>query len=166
MNSRLYLFRALTVGWMLLVFFLSSRPDVPAPELFRHQDKVFHLLLFGVLGLLLAFSFTPPAVATWRRVFLVTALVTAYGITDEMHQLFVPGREASVGDVLADAFGGFLAATFLFRWGRHTRNPSPSTGEACPERSQRGQEGRQQRYVARMERNTANPAKERRGGKM
>jgi VanZ family protein len=116
MNSRLYLFRALTVGWMLLVFFLSSRPDVPAPELFRHQDKVFHLLLFGVLGLLLAFSLTPPVAATWRRVLLITALVTAYGMTDELHQSFVPGREASVSDVLADAFGGFLAAMFLFWW--------------------------------------------------
>lgn len=121
MNSRLYLFRALTVAWMALIFFLSSRSDVPAPDLLWQQDKVFHLFLFGVLGLLLAFSFTPPAVATWRRVLLVTALVTAYGIMDEMHQFFVPGRDASIWDVLADVFGGFLAATILF-WRAAARN--------------------------------------------
>lgn len=110
MNFRACLFRALTVGWMALIFFLSSRPDVAAPDLFWQQDKMAHLLVFGVLGLLLAFSLTPPAVATWRRLFLITAFVTAYGVTDELHQYFVPGREASIWDVLADGVGGFLAA--------------------------------------------------------
>jgi VanZ family protein len=110
MTSRIWLFRALTLGWMALIFFLSSRSDVPAPDLFWQQDKVFHLFLFGVLGLLLAFSLTPPAISSWRRVLLITALVTVYGVTDELHQYFVPGREASAWDVLADGVGGFLAA--------------------------------------------------------
>ncbi len=110
MNSRIWLFRALTLGWMALIFFLSSQPDVPAPDLFSQQDKAAHLLVFGVLGLLLAFALTPPAAASWRRVLLITALVTVYGVTDELHQYFVPGREASAWDVLADGVGGFLAA--------------------------------------------------------
>ena len=126
MNSRIWLFRALTLGWMALIFFLSSQPDVPAPELFSQQDKVAHLLAFGVLGLLLAFALTPPAAASWRRVLLITALVTVYGITDELHQYFVPGREASIWDVLADGVGGFLAGALLLWWGRNTRNPSSS----------------------------------------
>ena len=126
MNLRIWLFRALTLGWMALIFFLSSQPDVPAPELFSQQDKVAHLLVFGVLGLLLAFALTPPAAASWRRVLLITALVTVYGITDELHQYFVPGREASALDVLADGVGGFLAGALLLWRGRHTRNPSPS----------------------------------------
>ena len=126
MNSRIWLFRALTLGWMALIFFLSSQPDVPAPELFSQQDKVAHLFVFGVLGLLLASALTPPAAASWRRVLLITALVTVYGITDELHQYFVPGREASAWDVLADGVGGFLAGALLLWRGRNTRNPSPS----------------------------------------
>lgn len=132
MNSRIWLFRALTLGWMALIFFLSSRPDVPAPELFSQQDKVAHLLVFGVLGLLLAFSLAPPAEATWRRVFLITVLVAVYGVTDELHQYFVPGREASAWDVLADGVGGFLAGALLLWRGRNTRNPSPSVRESPP----------------------------------
>ncbi len=120
MNSRLYMFRALTVGWMLLIFLLSSQPDIPAPDLFSQQDKMAHLLVFGMLGLLLAFSLTPPAAASWRRVLLITALVTAYGVTDELHQYFVPGREANAWDVLADGVGGFLAGMFLFWRGGST----------------------------------------------
>ena len=126
MNSRIWLFRALTLGWMALIFFLSSQPDVPAPELFSQQDKVAHLFVFGVLGLLLASALTPPAAASWRRVLLITALVTVYGITDELHQYFVPGREASAWDVLADGVGGFLVGALLLWRGRNTRNPSPS----------------------------------------
>lgn len=132
MNSRIWLFRALTLGWMALIFFLSSQPDVPAPELFPQQDKVAHLLVFGVLGLLLALSLSPPVVATWWRVLLITALVMAYGVTDELHQYFVPGREASAWDIVADTVGGFLAGTFLLWQGRNTKSPSISMRESPP----------------------------------
>jgi hypothetical protein len=53
---------------------------------------------------------------------LLTILVTAYGVTDEYHQLFVPGRDASGWDILADGLGGFLAAWVLFWWDRKTVN--------------------------------------------
>lgn len=132
MNSRLWLFRALTFGWMALIFFLSSRSDIPAPELFWQQDKAAHLLVYGVLGLLLAFSLAPPAVATWRRVLLITVLVAIYGVTDELHQYFIPGREASIWDVLADGIGGLLAGAFLLWQGRNTGNPSISVRQSPP----------------------------------
>jgi VanZ family protein len=38
------------------------------------------------------------------------ALTLGYGITDEIHQMFVPGRIASVADILADITGGMLGA--------------------------------------------------------
>jgi hypothetical protein len=55
---------------------------------------------------------------------LLIILVTAYGITDEYHQLLVPGRYASGWDILADSLGGFLAALMLFWWDRRTVNIS------------------------------------------
>lgn len=48
------------------------------------------------------------------RVLLVTVLVAAYGALDEFHQLFVPGRTASLADFATDAMGGFLGAFFVF----------------------------------------------------
>jgi hypothetical protein len=120
MNSRPYLFRALTVGWMLLIFLLSSQSSLPTIRLFSGTDLLAHAVFYGVLCVLLARSLTPPRVTTWKRVLLLTTLVTAYGITDEYHQLFVPGRNASGWDILADGLGGFLAALMLFWWDRRT----------------------------------------------
>jgi len=100
---------------MALIFWLSAQPAVPVPLLFWGQDKLAHAIFFGVLGVFLARSLTPPQVLVWSRVLLVTVLVVAYGISDEYHQSFVPGRDASPWDVLADATGGFLAAWLLHR---------------------------------------------------
>ena len=118
MNSRLYLFRVLTVGWMMLIFFLSAQTSLSTVSLFRGSDLLAHAFVYGVLCLLLARSFVPPRVTTWKWVLVLTILVTAYGVTDEYHQSYVPGRDTSVWDILADGTGGFLVAVALFWWGR------------------------------------------------
>jgi VanZ family protein len=120
MNSRPYLFRALTIGWMMLIFLLSSQSSLPAVSLFSGTDMLAHAVFYGVLCMFLARSLAPPRITTWKRVLLLTTLVAAYGITDEYHQLFVPGRNASGWDILADGLGGFLAALMLFWWDRRT----------------------------------------------
>ena len=43
-------------------------------------------------------------------VLLTVVCATAYGVSDEFHQTFVPGRTADVHDVAADAIGAALAA--------------------------------------------------------
>lgn len=126
MNSGIYLFRALTAGWMTLIFLLSAQPSLPAPRLFPGADLVAHAVFYAVLGVLLARSLAPPRVVTWRRAMLVVALVTAYGVTDEAHQHFVPGRDPSALDILADALGGFLAASWLLRRDRRAGTAAPS----------------------------------------
>jgi VanZ family protein len=112
-DSRRYLFRALTAGWMVLIYVLSSQPSLPTPELFPGEDLLAHIVFYAVLGGFLARSLAPPRVAT-KRILLLTILVTAYGVLDEYHQSFVPGRDASAWDMLADGLGGFLAALVLF----------------------------------------------------
>jgi VanZ family protein len=115
MNSRPYLFRALTAGCMLLIFVLSSQPSLPTIRFFSGADLLAHAAAYGILCVFLALSFVPPRVATWNRVLLLTVLVTAYGVTDEYHQSFVPGRDASPWDVLADGAGGFIVAWTMHR---------------------------------------------------
>ena len=46
----------------------------------------------------------------WRVVFIITGISVLYGITDELHQYFVPGRDCSIFDLTADAIGGFSGA--------------------------------------------------------
>lgn len=116
MNSGHYLFRALTAGCMLLIFVLSSQPSLPSIRFFSGADLLVHAAAYGILCLFLALSFVPARVATWNRVLLLTFLVTVYGVTDEYHQSFVPGRDASLWDVLADGAGGFIVA-----WTMHWR---------------------------------------------
>jgi VanZ family protein len=106
--------RALALGWMALIFFLSSKSDLPVPPLFPLQDKIEHGVAFGILGVLFHRSFKsqwgPPLL---KRVLVITAMVAAYGAFDEIHQSFVPAREASVADFAADALGGMVSAILL-----------------------------------------------------
>lgn len=97
--------------WAGLIFYLSSQPSIDAPALFPGQDKLFHLVFFGILGFLAMGTLQAsrhgyPTGHVWQ----VVLVVMLYGILDEFHQYFVPGRSADVYDVLADATGGLLGA--------------------------------------------------------
>lgn len=101
------------------IFYLSSLEgsDVNLP--FQVKDKILHMIAFGVLtstwvfGLRLAFGWS------WTKVAWVSALFGAlYGITDEVHQYYVPGRSAEVGDWIADAVGSMLVGLAVFVFGR------------------------------------------------
>src|SRR3972149_3663933 len=83
-------YRLLAVGWMMLIFFLSSQPSLPAVSFFSGTDLLLHAVFYAILCVSLARSFTDPRIRNWNRVILLTVLVTAYGITDEYHQFFVP----------------------------------------------------------------------------
>jgi VanZ family protein len=106
------------VAWVSLLFFFSSLPSTPSPLAFAHADKFTHAVAFGVLGGLLAFSRLPFRLGSIKRIALVTILVAAYGVSDEFHQSFVAGRDASIWDALADSIGGFAAAVGVAWWQR------------------------------------------------
>jgi len=123
--------RALAVIWMLVIFWLSSKSSLPAPDLFAGQDKVEHALAFGFLGLLIAGSFSGWGKRlSFGQVTMVILIVAGYGLFDEGHQYFVPGRDSSLGDVGADIVGGFLAALVFLR--RRTGDWSDSNTRERP----------------------------------
>jgi VanZ family protein len=109
------LYRFLSIGWMVLIFWLSSRPELPVPMLFWGQDKLGHALVFGILAFLYARSFRPREEnPSFARVLLITLMVAAYGMFDEVHQMFIPGRDASIADLAADTAGGFFSAVIFY----------------------------------------------------
>ena len=104
----------LAVLWAGIIFFLSSQPGTDTPPLFPHMDKLLHVLAFGILGFLVLGGIRPgkhghTSVQLWTAV----AIAGAYGILDEVHQRYVPGRMPDVLDVLADLAGAMLGAWLL-----------------------------------------------------
>ena len=91
------------------IFWLSSKPTLPAPMLFTHQDKIFHMGAYFIMGIL-AWRFFNDLFAKPIIVFLVSLCFSSiYGISDEWHQSYVPGREADILDWLADTLGAITA---------------------------------------------------------
>lgn len=106
---------ALAALWMAAIYYLSSHP-MPEIDLgFSAQDKLIHLLGYGLLGALLLGAFRlRPGGYTLRQIALATLIATLYGVTDEWHQSFVPGRNSDALDVIADAVGALFGSTLLW----------------------------------------------------
>lgn len=102
--------------WMGLIFFLSSRSFSHLPPLLPGTDKVVHMIIYAVLCGLMhrALRFQPLDRIASFSLFIALALTPLYGISDELHQLFVPGRSCDVMDLLADLTGGCIyVVTYL-----------------------------------------------------
>jgi VanZ family protein len=135
--------------YMMVIFWLSSisrPPDLPGAV----SDKAAHVFLYSGLGALLVRA----RAGGWRRpvtLGIATAAIvvaTLYGISDEIHQSFVPLRQVEVRDVLADALGASLAAGALYAWSRiaNTKRPRAVTAEDLRARA-RSAEAKQTRGV-------------------
>ncbi|BFH76533.1 VanZ family protein [Thermus thermophilus] len=97
----------LALLWMGVLWWFSAQPatgvGLPHP-----WDKAAHFLAYLVLGLLLRLG-----LGGFSLAFLFASL---YGVVDEWHQSFVPGREAFGLDLLADFLGAWVGARLWGRW--------------------------------------------------
>src|SRR5256885_261499 len=101
---------------VLQIFALGSLPF----ELFEPWDKIFHVLAYASLTLLLWIA------TDGRRPTLLIVAVMALGLADELRQGFIPARSADVFDFLADALAAGATGFWLFK----------KRGPACVESSQ------------------------------
>ena len=99
----------LSLLYMAVIFFLSAQSDLPLPYWFGGEDFFLHMAEYGVLGLLLSWALVNSGV-TRRLVLYVFLMGLLYGLTDELHQYFVPERVASLIDVIADGLGSLLGS--------------------------------------------------------
>jgi VanZ family protein len=97
---------------LAVIFWLSSLSQVPGAHYV--WDKALHVCGYAGLGVLALRAFHGGLVRPRLAPTLAAgACVVLWGISDEYHQSFVPGRDASVLDVVADAVGFALSVAIV-----------------------------------------------------
>ena len=124
-RTRLIFKYCLTTIWMLVIFLMSSevagtssaRSDeivrtiqsigvnAPADLLTFLVRKAAHISAYFVLGILLFNLLKEYDLGVKKMIFISIAIAMLYACSDEIHQVFVPGRSGEVRDVLIDTAG-------------------------------------------------------------
>lgn len=131
MKSKKIITIILIILWMILVFYLSNQGADDSAELsggltrkvlqilhiidgktveeqaiietiFR---KLAHFCLYTLGGILILLYINLYKITDNNKVIISWTIGTAYAITDELHQLFVPGRSGEIRDVCLDSLG-------------------------------------------------------------
>jgi len=98
-----------------MIVYLSSQsyPSRYLPSfLFGLSDKLVHGVEYGILGILLYRAFHQTT-RTIGSISLAIICAVAFGTSDEIHQWFVPNRQADIWDLVADSLGATL---FILAW--------------------------------------------------
>lgn len=117
-------FQYVVVYWMpilfycLLIFIQSSFPLPETIPKLPYMDKLFHFLVYAILGMLFLRAFRTLWFKNRIVILLLSSVIASilYGMSDELHQLYVPLRSASLMDIVADTFGSIFGVFFSVRW--------------------------------------------------
>ncbi|MGQ0694381.1 MAG: VanZ family protein [Nitrospiraceae bacterium] len=121
-------------GYAGLIFYLSSQPlsEEDLPSFFGlFSDKILHGIEYAVLGGICYRAFRWGTDGSWRdwAVPLAILLPSLYGVSDEVHQAFVPFRDSDWHDWLADTLGATIGTVgtrqMLSLWPAHSTPEVP-----------------------------------------
>jgi hypothetical protein len=112
-NKKINIFWILSLLYMILIFILSSSHGSIINLSFSLSDKIVHVIEFGVLASLIYLALRDIN-TTKHHLFVLAFVITfLYGVSDEIHQYFVPGRRADIFDVIANGIGAFCFLTVI-----------------------------------------------------
>jgi VanZ family protein len=105
------------IAYMAMLFFFSSLSTLPPPPA-DLTDKHVHFAAYAGLA---AVTLRALAKGTWKQVTLgavcgAIAISSLYGVSDEYHQWFVPGRNFERLDMIADTIGSVLGGAAVWTW--------------------------------------------------
>ena len=129
----------LVILWMAVIFLFSHQPATEssdlssgitktiadiitstAPDIKLNQEslhffirKCAHFGVYLILGILIANSLSHYNMSGLKVILLAFLICGLYAISDEIHQLYVPGRSGQVSDVLIDSSGGLVGILSL-----------------------------------------------------
>ncbi len=110
------------LAWMGVIFFSSAQPDLPSPPgplLDTLLKKSGHFVVYAMLAFLWYRALSRGGMTDRAALGLAFAIAVMYGMSDEFHQSFVPGRHPGLSDVLIDAIGA-ATAIWVIGW-RNTK---------------------------------------------
>ena len=123
------------VLYCLLIYIQSANPSPEQIPSFPFVDKLLHFAVYGILGILFYRAYQTLRIRGNIQLLMVLSVASAslYGISDEIHQSFVPFREAEVADVIADTIGAFswvylYQMVVAFRMDRKQKVLKPEVG--------------------------------------
>ena len=112
LNKRFFKYHFPVILYCIVIFVQSSFPSIPVPKPeFISMDKLLHFGGYALLFLLFFYSLKNQnkSIKLQRYSSEYALLFTSlYGILDEIHQYFVPGRFAEVLDAAADISGALF----------------------------------------------------------
>ncbi len=101
-----------------VIYYLSNQSKLPMPDLgIFSWDKLLHFSAYFIYGILMQIAVIGAASKKTQKnqIFIVILLSSLYAVSDEIHQSFVPGRDADIFDVLADLFGALTSLLLYSR---------------------------------------------------
>jgi len=107
--------RRWAAGWGILLLTLTSWPSPPRVPMLSgipHFDKLVHWTLYAVEAFLLYRAVDWPGRPRFSlsRALVILGVMAVWGVADETHQTWIPGRSMEGGDVVADVAGAAVGA--------------------------------------------------------
>jgi len=93
----------------------SSFPPIESVPELPYSDKVLHFIAYAILGALFFRAYSSLQVSNNLKALMILSVLSSslYGISDEIHQYFVPYRHFAYFDILADMLGS-LFGVFIY----------------------------------------------------
>jgi len=120
-KSTLFLYYWLPlILYCLALFAQSSFPSPDSLPQWSGSDKLLHVSAYAVMAILFhrAYRTSKPEKGLRHVAWISILFTSCYGISDEVHQYFVPSRSADLWDVVADVVGsvfGVLVFQYITR---------------------------------------------------
>ena len=116
--------RNFLICWLPLIIYCLAiyiQSDYPSPEeipSWTFSDKILHFAAYGLLGILFirAYETLPLRINKILLILMSSGSAILYGVSDEIHQYFVPFRDADIMDVAANTIGSVCGVYFYHLW--------------------------------------------------
>ena len=129
--NRKYL--TLLLMWMALIFYLSSIPYLGIKGLDEIENQIsrksIHVIIYGILTLLIWYSFPKLDIHLPMKIFLCTVLSILCAVSDEFHQYFIPGRCCDATGL----FFNFIGIVAVIAWLGIKRSSDPPATASSPD---------------------------------